>query len=750
MRTIFLARCLTLIALFASAIVTTLSAAPVKLQFQQQGTNFLLAWPSNYSAFSLEFSTNLNGNWTAVPTAPSQTNPYVVLDPSQTGPRYYRLVSPCGTNAAPYLPAGTFITWNSAPITFPDVTNVLLGSTFSIDASAFIDPSSCFGNGGLSYAWQITTNGSPILTNVSSLTSPVLVLKTTNLLAGVYGLNLAVTGSSGLTTNVALTMTLKDARPGDPSNPGTTPFVPEGSYLFINNIPLIDNDTAILGAFYPHVTWDPMFPFSTQIDPFSFIDASAFIDPATHDNSTLTYLWRVNHATLGPSLEPWGVAGFDTSRLKVLFQGLANGGYDVHLFVTGLTGTSETVFEFQVLDSEPHFRTPCNTNTVPYLEPGSFVTLNGSPVPALFQLATNVTSVIMNASAFTSRFQCGGYATLTYHWALAPTSPNAFTGNISGTNTSVLTVPASSLATGSYIFRLTVTDTFDGSMTQKDFPVRFLRTCDLHPDPATDPGNLGTYPFLPAGSYLFANGIPLIDGDTAVLVDYYPHLTYDLPFLFSTRVNPYSSLDVGAVIDPATCDNTTLTYQWIINHNTLGQNLHPWGVTGYNTSRLKIHDQTLANGFYDVHALVTGLTGSDEFVVEFEVRDSNAQFRTPCGTNLAPYLPAGSFVTLNGSPVPATFHLATNVTSVVFDSSAFSGPSGDCSGPSTYYLNYRWELAPSSANLFTGSVIGADAAVLTVPASSLATGSYIFRLTVTDTFDGSMTQKDFPVQFLRP
>jgi hypothetical protein len=631
MRKIFLALCFTFIALFASTFSTTLFAAPVKLQIEQQGTNFLLTWPTNYSAFALQFSTNLSGDWTTVSTAPSQTNPYVVVDTSLAGPGYYRLVSICGTNTAPYLPAGTFITWNSVPVAAPNVTNVLLGSTFSFDASAFIDPSSCFGNCGLSYAWQITTNGSPILTNVSTLTSPVLVLKTTNLMAGVYGLNLAVTGSSGLTTNLALTMTLKDARPADPLNPGTTPFVPEGRTIIINNIPLIDNETAILGAFYPHATWDPMFPFSTQTDPFSFIDASAFIDPATHDNSTLTYFWRVNHATLGGSLQPWGVAGYDTSRLKVLFQGLANGGYDVHLFVTGLTGTSETVFEFQVLDSNPNFRTPCNTNTIPYLEPGSFVTLNGGPVPVLFQLTTNVTSVVLNASAFTSAFACAGYVNfLTYHWALAPSSTNAFTGSVSGTNTSVLTIPAGSLATGSYIFRLTVTDTFDGSMTQKDFPVRFLRTCDLHPDPATDPGNLGTYPFLPAGSYLFVHGsIPLIDGDTAVLADYYPHLTYDLPFLFSTQAYPYSSLDVGAVIDPATCDNTTLTYEWIINHNTLGQNLPPFGVTGYNTSRLKIYDQALANGFYDVHALVTGLTGSDEFVFEFEVRDSNAQFLTP-------------------------------------------------------------------------------------------------------------------------
>jgi len=617
--------------LMLAMLSTTLSAAPVKLQIQQQGTNFLLSWPTNYSAFSLQFSTNLNGDWTAVPIAPSQTNPYVVLDPSQTGSRYYRLVSTCGTNAAPYLPAGTFITWNSAPVAAPNVTNVLLGSTFSFDASAFIDPSSCFGNGGLSYVWQITTNGSPILTNVSSLTSPVLVLKTTNLLAGVYGLNLAVTGSSGLTTNLALTMTLKDAHPGEPSNPGTTPFVPEGSYLIMNNIPLIDNQTALFADFYPITTWDPLFPFGTQVSPFSFIDASAFIDPATHDNSTLTYQWSINHATLGQGLHPWGVGGYDTSRLNVLFQGLANGGYDVHLFVTGLTGTSETVFEFQVLDSNPNFRTPCNTNTVPYLEPGSFVTLNGGPVPALFQLTTNVTSVVINASAFISPFDCAGYEIpLTYHWALAPASTNAFTGSVSGTNTSVLTIPASSLATGSYIFRLTVTDTFDGSMTQKDFPVRFLRTCDLHPDPATDPGNLGTYPFLPAGSYIVIHGsIPLIDGDTAVLADVYPHLTYDLPFLFSTRAYPYSSLDVSAVIDPATCDNTTLTYQWKINHNTLGQDLHPYGVTGFNTSRLEIHDQALANGFYDVHAYVTGLTGTDEFVFEFEVRDGNAQFLTP-------------------------------------------------------------------------------------------------------------------------
>jgi hypothetical protein len=412
--------------------------------------------------------------------APSQTNPFVVLDPLQAGPRHYRLVSPCGTNAAPYLPFGTFLKLygyaNGYSITSTSLTNALSVPTLSFDASAFVDPSSCFGNGGLSYAWQLTMNGSPILTNVSGLNAARFTITNNSLAAGVYGLNLAVTGSSGLTTNLALTLTLKDLPPGDPQNPGITPFLPAGSYLIANNIPMIDGDTAMLADYYPHLTFDIIGLFSTQADPFSYLDVGAVVDPATCDNSTLTYQWLLDGGALGYDLHPFCVAGFNASRLKIFRQSLANGYYDVHVFVTGLTGTSEFAYEFEVRDSNPQFRTPCSTNTAPYLAPGNFVTLNASPVPATFQLTTNVTSVVLNASAFTSPFNCvGGLGIMTFHWALAPSSTNAFTGSVSGADTSVLTIPASSIATGSYVFRLTVTDQFDGSTTQKDFPVQFLR-----------------------------------------------------------------------------------------------------------------------------------------------------------------------------------------------------------------------------------------------------------------------------------
>lgn len=462
-------------------ISATLSAAPVRLQILQQGTNLLVSWPTNYSAFGLQFSTNLNStNWTPVSVTPSQTNTYVVLDPLQAGPRHYRLVSPCGTNAAPYLPVGTFLklngNGNGYSITSTSLTNALSVPTLSFDASAFVDPSSCFGNGGLSYAWQLTTNGSPILANVSGLNAARLTITNNSLAAGVYGLNLAVTGSSGLTTNLTLTLTLKDLLPGDPQNPGTTPFLPAGSYIFENNVPMIDGDTAMLADYYPHLTFDLIGLFSTQVDPFSILDVGAVVDPATCDNSSLTYQWKINNSDRGPDLHPFGVAGFNASRLKIFRQSLANGFYDVHVFVTGLTGTSEFAYEFEVRDSNAQFRTPCSTNTAPYLPPGNFVTLNASPLPAVFQLATNVTSVVLDASAFTSPFNCvGGLGLMTFHWALAPSSTNAFTGSVSGADTSVLTIPASSLATGSYIFRLTVTDQFDGSTVQKDYPVQFLR-----------------------------------------------------------------------------------------------------------------------------------------------------------------------------------------------------------------------------------------------------------------------------------
>jgi hypothetical protein len=244
------------------------------------------------------------------------------------------------------------------------------------------------------------------------------------------------------------------------------------------------------------------------------------------------------------------------------------------------------------------------------------------------------------------------------------------------------------------------------------------------------------------------NNIPLIDGVSADLADFYPYLTYDPRGLFSTPIDPYSYIDASAVIDPATCDNSALTYQWKINHAVLGADVHPFGVSGFNTSRLKISFQSLANGFYDVHLLVTGATGVTEFTFEFEVRDSNAGYLTPCSTNTTPYLPPGSFVTLNGNPIPTTFQLTTNVTSVVLNSSAFFEPQYCQIGGAV--LTHRWTLAPGSAKTFTGSVSGANTSLLTIPPSSLTTGSYIFRLTVTSEFTDIPTVMDFPVTFTSP
>src|SRR5215213_4167405 len=75
-----------------------------------------------------------------------------------------------------------------------------------------------------------------------------------------------------------------------------------------------------------------------------------------------------------------------------------------------------------------------------------------------------------------------------------PGSPKTFTGSVSGTNTSVLTIPASSLTTGSYIFRLTVTSEFTDTPTVMDFPVTFTapRSLLASYDPTATLGHTST------------------------------------------------------------------------------------------------------------------------------------------------------------------------------------------------------------------------------------------------------------------
>jgi hypothetical protein len=238
--------------ILSRALAPGLHAAPIEVRITQQGTNVLLSWPTNYSAFDLQYSTNLSStNWTVISGPVLQTNHFEVLQPIVGTTRYYRLLSPAGCDREP--------------------AHREYGLGFSTDR----------------------------------------------------------------------------------------PYLPEGSSLVFNYIPSTNGTTTIFYDSGPNQLYtDPLFPFSTQIDPYSFIDASAVIDPATCDNSGLTYLWVIAHDTLGADLHPPGVSGYDTSRLQVTSQALPNGGYHINLFVTGVHGTSEFTFDFTVEDSTASFLPP--------------------------------------------------------------------------------------------------------------------------------------------------------------------------------------------------------------------------------------------------------------------------------------------------------------------------------------------------------------------------------------------------------
>jgi hypothetical protein len=180
MKKLFSALLLLGLSLMASLIVMPLRADDASgpaLQVAMEGNNLILSWPATNNAFGVQYSTNLNSStWTTLPNVTIVNNNYVVTNLAGDSARFYRLISPCGEIAPPTLgPIWSqnitntrYITLNGNPILDPNNPSapaVLGGNKTNIlDASAFIDPSSCVPV-PLNYHWVVTyvqTDGSMV------------------------------------------------------------------------------------------------------------------------------------------------------------------------------------------------------------------------------------------------------------------------------------------------------------------------------------------------------------------------------------------------------------------------------------------------------------------------------------------------------------------------------------------------------------------------------------------------------------
>jgi hypothetical protein len=156
--------CLAGLGLMIFSAVLPLRAGPT-LQVKLEGNNTIISWPATNNAFGVEYSTDPRATaWIALPNVNIVGTNYVVTNQVIDLARFYRLISPCGEIAPPTLGpvssqnvTGTrYILCNGDAIIDPDTPAPIFGNAVNVlDASAFIDPSSCV-PGTLSYHWVVT------------------------------------------------------------------------------------------------------------------------------------------------------------------------------------------------------------------------------------------------------------------------------------------------------------------------------------------------------------------------------------------------------------------------------------------------------------------------------------------------------------------------------------------------------------------------------------------------------------------
>jgi len=152
----------------ASVIVIPLRADTVTgpyLHVVRQGDNVIISWPATNNAFGVQYSADLYAsNWIMLPDVNIVGTNYVATNQMMDLTRYYRLISPCGEIAPPTLgpvlsqnvTSTRYITANGEAVTDLDILVPIMGDATNIlDASAFIDPSSCV-PGTLDYRWVVS------------------------------------------------------------------------------------------------------------------------------------------------------------------------------------------------------------------------------------------------------------------------------------------------------------------------------------------------------------------------------------------------------------------------------------------------------------------------------------------------------------------------------------------------------------------------------------------------------------------
>lgn len=161
-------------------LLYTATPRPI-LNVSRQGSQTTLTWPTAHFAFSLESSTNISSGWLPL-LHPVSTNGNFSLTQSLTDTtRFYRLKTPCGVNAPPTLPPGSYIrmtrdedqlTHDVLPGSYADseVNYISNSDPVTFDATAFMDPADCDNTpGNLTFHWEITYPAVAGITNPYSV-----------------------------------------------------------------------------------------------------------------------------------------------------------------------------------------------------------------------------------------------------------------------------------------------------------------------------------------------------------------------------------------------------------------------------------------------------------------------------------------------------------------------------------------------------------------------------------------------------
>jgi hypothetical protein len=145
--------------------VSACHAQPVLNASTAGGNHIMLSWPVTNTTFGLEYADSpTSTNWTQVKA--DVTNALcVVMDGVTNSARFFRLISPFGTNLPPMFPAGVIPTADTDQIP-EDNDDGHLGWDFdanlqaqpaTIDFSNLIDPSSPTNN-SISYYWDVESD----------------------------------------------------------------------------------------------------------------------------------------------------------------------------------------------------------------------------------------------------------------------------------------------------------------------------------------------------------------------------------------------------------------------------------------------------------------------------------------------------------------------------------------------------------------------------------------------------------------